>query len=120
MPACPAEYRPDPTEGTTRTSMTFPSPRSPRQSLPQCITAGGPVRDAAIAPTATASLAVLFTTWAIPSPADPAGEHRPDLLPALLLPLPASTSNADMTDLADPGSDHYTRRVIDAAVPPRH
>ena len=64
----PGEYRPDPTEGTTRiedlpkTKVACQSRNYRRRPCPRCGTA----------PTATASPAAPFTTWAIPSPAGPA------------------------------------------------
>ena len=64
----PGEYRPDPTEGTTRIDDL------PRTKVPAgaAITAGGPARGAATAPTATAWPAAPSTTWATPSPVGPA------------------------------------------------
>ena len=64
----PANIAPIPPRAP-RTSTICPGPRSPAGAA---ITPGGPARDAAIVPTATASPVALFTTWATPSPADPA------------------------------------------------
>ena len=82
----PGEYRPDPTEGTTRV-VDLPKPKfaSGAETI-----AGGPARAAAIAPTATAWPAAPSTTSATPSPAGPATSSCST--PSTTAPAAASTS----------------------------
>ena len=90
------------TEDLPKTKVCIQSRNYRRRRCPYC--GHGPI--------ATRSVAAPSTTWASPSPGGRA--NRRALLTALLLAC-RKYFNADMADLANPGS-HYTRRVIDIAV----
>ena len=104
----PGEYRPDPTVGSAAPRIC-PRPRSASRAG----TTGG------VVPVLwTRRLSRQDRSPHPPRPGQPlhraAARHRRALLTALLLAC-RKYFNADMADLADPGS-HYTRRVIDIAV----
>jgi hypothetical protein len=76
----PGEYRPDPTQGTTRVD-DLPKTKVACQS--RNYTAGDAAHAAATAPTAAASPAAPSTTGATPSPAGPAMQGKRILSHAL-------------------------------------